>query len=343
MKKLFKNTVQKGIRQTSVALAISLGLVSAVQAADYNWTLAYLPVKGTIYYDVSVAIPERISKATKGRVEITANGSLIKGNRLLEGVRDGLVELSVPLTGYYTGTQPLFTVSALPGVSENLGDLKKIYASTYGDMLRDLYAKTYNSTELMSGAFCPQTLFSTKPIETKEAWAGKRLRVNNRGTGLVGDKLGALTVSLSAAEVLPAMERGVIDGVITDTCWAHGAGFYTVVKHAADWRLGSVVGFPVLVNKEAWASLPDDLRATVQAEFKKIEADFYKKWEEQVALMPTKWAEKGVDFHHVTNDEMAKVYEKDILKPVFDNWYADARKAGLDPAKIEQIVRDAVK
>ncbi|MEX3008625.1 TRAP transporter substrate-binding protein DctP [Hoeflea sp. TYP-13] len=325
------------------ALGISLGVSGTAFAADHNWTLAYLPVKGTIYYDIAVAIPDRIKEATDGRLEITANGSLVKGNRLLEGVRDGLVEMSVPLTGYYTGTQPLFTVSALPGISESLSDFQKLYSSPYGDMLRELYADTYNSKELMSGAFCPQTLFSTKPIQSKQEWEGKRLRVNNRGTGLVGDKLGALTVSLSAGEVLPALERGVIDGVMTDTCWAHGAGFYTVVEHASDWRLGSVVGFPVLVNRDAWSELPEDLRVVVEAEFREIEADFFRRWEELVAQMPSRWEAEGVEYHRVSDEEMTKVYDPEILKPVFENWYADARNAGLDPEHIEQVARDAVK
>lgn len=343
MKKIEKMTFKKGIGFVFASLAVTFGLAGVATSAEYKWKLAYIPVKGTIYYDVAVAIPDRIKAATGGRLEIVANASLVKGNRLLESVRDGLVEMSVPLTGYYTGTQPLFTISALPSISESLSDLQKINKSAYGDMVRDLYSKTYNSTELMTGAFCPQTLFSTKPVHTKEDWAGKRLRVNNRGTGLVGDKLGALTVSLSASEVLPAMERGVIDGVVTDTCWAYGAGFYTVVKHAADWKLGSVVGFPVLVNKDAWAKLPEDLQKLTRDEFKKIEADFYNVWEKQVAKMPSEWGSKGVEFHHVSDAEMSKVFEKEILGSVFDKWYDDARKSGLDPEKIEKIVREAVK
>ena len=121
----------------------------------------------------------------------------------------------MPLTGYYTGTQPMFTVPSLPGYSESYDDLLACAERDYGDQLRAIYTEDYNATEILETAFCPQTLFSTKPITTLEEW-GRKLRVNNRGTGLIGDALGAITVSLSAAEVLPALERGVIDGVITD-------------------------------------------------------------------------------------------------------------------------------
>ncbi len=87
------------------------------KAAEINWTLAYLAVKGTVYEEVAKAIPERIATATNGRLTITINSSLVKGNRLLEGVRDGIVQMTLPLTGYYTGSEPLFTVPSLPGIS----------------------------------------------------------------------------------------------------------------------------------------------------------------------------------------------------------------------------------
>ncbi|MES0885176.1 TRAP transporter substrate-binding protein DctP [Roseibium sp. SCP14] len=317
-------------------------MVTNVKAQPTEWTLAYLAVKGTIYEEVALAIPERIATATDGQLVITANSSLIKGNRLLEAVRDGLVEMTLPLTGYYSGSQPLFTVPSLPGLSENYDDLKALSASDYGNQVRAVYDETYNSTELMETAFCPQTLFSTKPITTLEEWKDRKLRVNNRGTGLIGAELGATTVSLSAGEVLPALERGVIEGVITDSCWAYGAGFGAVITHAANWKLGSVVPSPVLVNNDAWNELPEDLRVKVAAEFKKIEADFEARWRERAAELPGQWREAGVDFTEISDREMQRVYAVEIQAPVIEAWRADMERAGLDADTVLQTAKSAV-
>lgn len=320
-----------------------LAFATSGRAETVNWTLAYLPVKGTIYEELALDIPGRLEAATGGRLVVTANASLVAGNRLLEGVRDGLVEMSLPLMGYYSGSQPLFTVPSLPGISESYEDLQALSASAYGTQVRALLHDSYNATQMMETAFCPQTLFSVKPIATVEQWADRKLRVNNRGTGLVGTELGAVPVSLSAGEVLPALERGVIEGVITDSCWAYGAGFQSVVTHAANWRLGSVLPAPVLINNDALASLPADLRDSLVAEFKAIESDFARRWKQRAAEMPALWQKAGVAFHNIPESEMTRVYAPDVMAPVLDAWRQDMTRAGLDAAAVEKVARDAVK
>lgn len=338
MKRSVLMTLAAGLAALTTATTTAL----PARADTTTWTLAYLAVRGTIYEEVALTIPDRIAAATDGRLKITANSSLVAGNRLLEGVRDGLVEMSLPLSGYYSGSQPLFTVPSLPGLSESYDDLKALSAASYGTEVRAIYHDTYNATQVMETAFCPQTLFSTKPITTVDEWQGKKLRVNNRGTGLVGAELGAVTVSLSAGEVLPALERGVIDGVITDTCWAYGAGFGSVITHAADWPMGSVVPSPVLVNNDAWAALPADLRDAASAEFARIEADFEARWRARAAELPDLWQAAGVSYTKVADAEMAKVYADAVQAPVLAAWRADMDRAGLDADAVLDAAKAAV-
>lgn len=338
--------MKKIILLSSTALLAALGSISGAHAEDakpIEWTLAYLNLNGTIYQEAAQEIPERIKKATNGKLLITSNSSLVAGNRLLEGVRDGIVQISMPVVAYYTGTQPLLTIPSLPGISESFDDLKALSASPYGKSVLELFSTAYKSTQLMQTAFCPQTMFSTKPMTKLDEWNGLKIRVNNRGMALIGAELGATTVSLSAGEVLPALERGVIDAVVTDSCWAYGAGFNAVIKHAANWKLGSVLPAPVLVNTDAWNSLPQDLRDTVAAEFKVIEAEFEARWRKRADDLPTMWREKGVDFTEITPEQNAQVYEERFEKPVLDAWRADMARLNLDPDATLAIARDAVK
>ncbi len=323
--------------------AFGLVLIGAAQAApEYKWTMSYLPVTGTTYYDAALALPQRISKATNGRLEITANGSLIPGNRLLEAVRDGEVQMSMPLTGYYTASQPMFTLAALPGISESFEDMEKVLGSRYGEAVNEILSQDYKSTTLLTSAFCPQTMFSTRPVATLEDWKGLRIRVNNAGTGALANVLGARPTALAANEVLPALQRGVIEAVLTDSCWAYGAGFHTAVKHASDWKLGSVVPWMVLVNHDAWAKLPKDLQEVVKGEMQKVQEELRAEWKAKVAAMPGQWRARNVDFHHVSDEETRKVYDPKYVTTVFETWYKQAEAKGIDPRKWEQIARDAV-
>ncbi len=325
----------------TVLTASALIASSPANAETYNWTLAYMGVPGMIYTEVAEAIPERIAKATDGQVIITANSSLVKPNRLLEGVRDGLVDMALVVTAYYTGTQPLFSVPAIPGLVDSLDNLKAINGSEYGDQVRAVYGKDYNSIELMETAFCPQTVFSTKPIRTVEEWNGRKLRVNNRATGLIGAQLGATTISLSAGEIIPALERGVIEGVVTDSCWAYNNGIQTVVDYASNWRLGSVMPAPLLVNKESWDKLPPELQKKVQDELDQIEADYDVIWRERAAAMPALLEKNGVKYTEVADSEMQRVTSEEVMAPVLEAWREDMKRAGFDADAVLASVRKA--
>ncbi|MEM8571545.1 MAG: TRAP transporter substrate-binding protein DctP [Pseudomonadota bacterium] len=324
------------------AVLASFTSPSTAHAETTQWTMAYLGLAGTIYEEVALAVPDRIAAATDGKLVITPNSSILKGNRYLEGVRDGAVQMSLVVAAYYTGSEPLFTVPSIPGISESFDDLKALSASEWGEEFRATFETEYNSILVMQSAFCPQTLFSTVPITTLEEWDGRKLRVNNRGMGLVGAELGATTVSLSASEVLPALERGVIEGVITDSCWALGAGFNSVVTNASNWRLGSVLPAPLVVNKDAWDALPDDVREAAAAEFAAIEAEFELKWREREAALPDMWREAGVTFDEITDAEMERAYDERLVGKVIEAWREDMDRVGLDTDATLSIAREAV-
>lgn len=329
------------IKTTAAAGAVGLlmSALTAHAAPEVKWTLAYLPVPGSTYYEIALQVPQRIAKATQGRMEITANGSLIAGNRMLEAVRDGEVQLSMPLLGYYSASQPLFALVTLPGISESLESMNRLMAGEYGAAVAATLAKDYMAQPVFTGAFCPQTLFSTVPILTTDDWKGKRIRVNNAGTALIANELGAKPTSLAAGEVLPGLQRGVIDGVITDSCWAYQAGFHTAVKYAADWQLGSVTPFQIVVSQGAWAQLPKDLQAQVAGEFKAMEKELNAHWKVKAAEMPKLWRDKGVDFHSVDATQKKRAQSDQYAKPAFETWYKAAQAKGIDGRQWETKVR----
>lgn len=332
----------KNFKLTGVVLA-SFASAPIAHAETTEWTMAYLGLAGTIYQDVALAVPDRIAAATDGMLVITPNSSILKGNRYLEGVRDGAVQMAMTVPAYYTGSEPHFTVPSIPGISESFDDLEALSDSQWGEEFRAIFENDYNSIQVLQSAFCPQTLFSTVPITTLEEWNGRKLRVNNRGMGLVGAELGATTVSLSAGEVLPALERGVIEGVITDSCWALGAGFNSVITNAADWRLGSVLPAPMIVNKDAWAALSDDVREAAAAEFAAIEEEFEQRWRDRAAALPDMWREAGVEFNEITDAEMVRAYDERLVGQVIDAWREDMDRVGLDADATLAIAREAVK
>jgi TRAP-type C4-dicarboxylate transport system substrate-binding protein len=325
-----------------IASAIGLaGATAALGAPEHKWTMAIVPVTGTVYYELAQSLPDRISKATNGRVELTVNGSLIAPNRVLEAVRDGQVQMSMPILGYYTATQPLLTLTNLPGLAESMRDLDRILDTGYGAAVRDMYAKEYNAKELMTAAFCPQTFFSSKPVNTIEDWKGLRVRVNNAGTAILANTAGAKPVSLSAAEIVPALQHGVIDAVVTDSCWAFANGVYTAAKFASEWKIGVVQPFPMLVNQDVWAKLPKDLQLSIADELARIGKQARADYAAKVAGMPQLWGSKNVKFHVVSEVENKKIHDPKYMDAVYEAWYKQADARGIDGRSWVKVAREA--
>ena len=61
-----------------------------------------------------------------------------------------------------------------------------------------------------------------------------------------------------------------------------------------------------------------------------------------MAALPALWQAKSVAYEPVSEGELAKVHDARVQRSVLEAWYADASKAGLDPAALEADARAAV-
>lgn len=299
-------------------------------AADHSFTLAYLPVKGTMYVEVSEKFAERIKTVTNGKVEIILNDSLFKGTQLAQAVRDNMVSLSTILAGYYSATNPQFGLAQLPGLINNLEEFKKVFYGFWREDLNQMLDKQYNAHVLVWGLFCQQNLISITPIKTVQDFKGKKIRVHNIETGTLVNALGAKPVPMDASEVLPALQRGIIDGVFTDSSWAYGQAFYSEAKFVSLWPISTILPFPIVINKDEWNKLPKDLQDIISQESSKIEQSGFENYTHFVESFPKKWADKGVEYYEAPQEEIEKLFQQKNIGAVYEPFFERAKNAGFD-------------
>ena len=304
--------------------------VSGAGAATHKLTLAYLPVKGTLYVDVTEMFAKRIHEATGGQVEIILNDSLVKGTQLAQSVRDDRVQLSTILAGYYSATNPEFGLSQLPGLMNNLKEFKEVFYGFWrGDMNR-IFDENYNSKVLCWGLFAPQNLISIKPVNTVADFKGKKIRVHNIETATLVSALGAKPTPMPASEVLPALQRGIIEGVFTSSAWAYGQAFYTVAKYVTLWPVSTILPFPIVINKHEWNKLSGDLQAKILAAGKKLEDEAFADYTDKMSSLPKKWVAKGATYYVAPESQVDILFQTQYIKPVYESFFARANKAGFD-------------
>lgn len=255
-------------RLALASAATALATPSLVRAQTQRWRLVTSWPKNRTGPALSAQrIAERITRMSDGRLQIQvfAAGEIVPAFATMDAVSTGVAELAHTASLYWQNVFPaaaLFTTTPFGldpiehqawidyGGGQALWD--ELYAS------RGVRAFLAGNTGPSMGGWFKKELRDVSDIK------GLRLRVQGLGAD-VFSRLGATPIALSAGEILPAIEKGVIDAVEflgpandLDTGIARYASFY--YKPGFNKPNGAS---EVLVNETAWKSLPASLQTVI--------------------------------------------------------------------------------
>ncbi|MGB7241466.1 MAG: TRAP transporter substrate-binding protein DctP, partial [Sulfitobacter sp.] len=251
---------------------LSVGAFAA-NAQEIELTMVMIPGPGSTYEKAINEVPGRVETATNGKVKITVNNSLVTGTQLAPSVRDGRAQMSAVLHPYLSSGDPLMGLPHLPGLIESMEEYKFVWDAFYGEMLADSWLNKWNSVVLAEGAFCTQNLWSTTPIQTIADFKGKKIRVNNTESAQLLGALGAKPTPTAWGEIPSALQRGLLDGIMGASCAGYQMGFGKVTGHIQNWKMGPIVGWAILANKDVWATVPADLQVVIKDELHKLQEE----------------------------------------------------------------------
>ena len=259
----------------------ALGLVFAgfvslpATAQQITWTAGFVNAIGSSYVETIKTVPARIDAATKGRLKLELYDTLVAGPEQPAAVRDGRLDSSFAVSPWLSAEAPYMNFGHLPGLLTDVGLYQKMLDPLLREETAKLWKSKYKAVQLMTGVFEEQCLVSRVPINSIADFSGKKVRVHNTEAAALMSKLGAAATPVPFGEIVPALQRGIVDIVMTSVGTANGFGFHTVAKHISLWKIGTVVPWSFVVNENAWAKLPDDLKPIVQAELRKIEDEHF--------------------------------------------------------------------
>ena len=315
---------------------ITLGVMAAgcialpAAAQQITWTAGFVNAIGSSYVDTIKTVPARIETATKGRLKIELYDTLVAGPEQPAAVRDGRLDSSFAVSPWLSAEAPYMNFGHLPGLLTDVD----VYHGMLDSLLREEAAKVwkskYKSVQLMTGVFEEQCIISRTPIHTVSDFAGKKVRVHNTEAAALMTKLGASATPVPFGEIVPALQRGIVDIVMTSVGTANGFGFHTVAKHVSLWKIGTVVPWSFVVNEAAWDKLPADLKPIVQAELRKIENEHFARHASFNRENIENFKKNGMTVFVAPPEELAKVFAKQNVDAVFENWYALNDRSGTD-------------
>ena len=229
-------------------------------------------------------------------------GQLGKIPRQIEGIQLGTQEAFNIPPGFFIGIDQAFMVTDAPGVFD---DILHQHRAVNHPSFRDKFMKLAEKKGFVGNFVwsCGDTSIATlKPFKTLEDMKGRKIRV--LATPLeraVIEKLGATGVPMPYTEVLPAMQRKVIDGVRSAVIVMFPSKFWTVAKHLTLTGMGHISCGQWL--SVSWLkSLPNDLRELVLQAGREV-TPMVGKWGHELTVKAEEnWA-KSATVHRLSEAE----------------------------------------
>jgi len=317
-------------------------LSSPAIAQKTTLTLVHIAIPGSPYTQAAQDLANRIDSVTDGQVKVNVSTSLLKGTQIAPAVRDGRIDIAGMVNPYLSGDEPRMSLQNLVGLIENMDEYKLVFDAFWGEELKKVWYEKYNSVVLAEGAFCPQMVYSKSPIRTVEDFQGLKIRTHNVETAKLMNLLGAEPVSIPFSEVMPGIQRGVIDGVITASCAGYGLELWKVAKNVQNWFFAPIQGWALVVNRESWAKIPMDLQNKIMAEGKAIQDIHFADYSKLAAEAIKNFQAQGVKYYEAPESELAKVYRAKLSDPIYEDWYERADASGFDGRSFVKKARAAI-
>jgi len=337
-------------------LIVSLCLIVGLAVFTASWAVAKSPKKIVWTFDQMALgkwcdnklfgdwLPKRMTEATGGRLELHVPINLVPVPEVLHSVRDGIIHGAVIGTPYYSGEWPLGSFHAIPGILKADDEYPAVANAVVWPYWEKSLKEKYNIRLMGINHWPGINVYCNKPISTVEDFKGKKLRGMGYYDSLAFEEIGAAGISIPWDEAFLAVQRGVVDGLVTGLVVYDSMGFWEHCKYINKWPIhGSSCAAFIIVNGDAFDSLPNELKPIVKKVLKEA-GD--KNCACNISLVNKSLKslkEKGVKVIVPSNDQVRKCLE--ILKPVRQTWIKQCEKAGSPEAqemleKIETFLGD---
>lgn len=343
-------------RRRLFRLVVSICLIVGLTVFMASWAAAKSPKKIVWTFDQMALgkwcdnklfgdwLPKRMAEATGGRLELHVPINLVPVPEVLHAVRDGIIHGAVIGTPYYSGEWPIGSFHAIPGILKADDEYPAVANAVVWPYWEKSLKEKYNIRLMGINHWPGINVYCNKPISTVEDFKGKKLRGMGYYDSLAFEEIGAAGISIPWDEAFLAVQRGVVDGLVTGLVVYDSMGFWEHCKYINKWPIhGSSCAAFIIVNGDAFDSLPNELKPVVKKVLKEAgdkncacNISLVKK-----SLKSLK--EKGVKVIVPSDDQVRKCLE--ILKPVRQTWIKQCEKAGSPEAqemleKIETFLGD---
>ncbi|MDD3846565.1 MAG: TRAP transporter substrate-binding protein [Syntrophorhabdaceae bacterium] len=327
-------------KQRSLSLLTAIFIFAAVflvnsggQAASITLKYANFPPASTFPSVQMERWAREVEKRTGGRVKVLTfpGGTLLPAKNIFDGVVTGMADVGNFAMSYQPGRFPVSEAIDLPVGFKNA----RASSMALFDLIQKYQPREFGRVKVITVFTCPPADFMTKvPVRSLREIKGMELRTSGTGTDVLR-RIGAMPVGMPQSEAPEAIQKGIVQGNVSSMEILKDFNFSSYLPYATEANL-FVVSFAVVMNKERWDSLPDDVKKVIDG-LAREQAEWTGAYVDNHVREALEWSKKKYN-HEVIRLSVADQKEiARVTKPMIDDYIRKVTSRGL-PGK--EIMRD---
>ena len=330
-----RRNMLKGAVAAAGAGALAAPMIATAQTTTTLRFQSTWPSKD-IFHEYALDFAKKVNDMASGKlkIEVLPAGAVVPAFQLLDAVSKGTLDGGHGVVAYHYGKN---SALALWGSGPSFGmDPNMLLAwHNYGggkEMLEEIY-KSLN-LDVVSYLYGPMPTqpfgWFKKPIAKVEDIKGVKFRTVGLAVDMYTD-MGAAVNPLPGGEIVPALDRGLIDGAEFNNASSDKLlGFPDVVKNCMLQSFHqSGEQFEILFNKGKLAALPPELKAIIDYAVQAASADMSWKAIERNSKDYGELKKQGVKFYKTPDA---------ILRAQLTAWDKIMAKKGGENAMFQKIL-----
>jgi TRAP-type C4-dicarboxylate transport system substrate-binding protein len=329
-------TLTARVRSTLVALTATAAMAAAAPShAAEKWNLyVYNAVSTVAAVKGLTRVTEEIEKETGGALSVRLHlgGSLpINTTTITPAVSDDVVQMGDD--GYFLGNVPVGGVLRLPMLIQTLDEYHKA-AAIMEPYLQKAFER--KGVIVLGQYLYPyQVAYSSKKLTSLADVKGQKIRVTSPEQSEFVRRLGGVPVTIGAPEVPSALDRSVVDGVLTANTGG-GNVWKDLLKY--NYRIGiNYFNSVIIVNKDRFTKLSPDAQAKVRKIVRDNMPLITAAMEAEEEVLTRKFADGGMTITKASRADMELGMK--TMAPYWDEW---AKSKGPDAVEALKKVRAAL-
>ena len=274
---------------------------------------------------------DAIEEASGGRIEITTfeqGEHPYKFGDMFQVTRDGLTDIGMTMAAYTASVEPIMALFDMPFMFEGYRTMLPLLADPdYADLTGPTFfdpLDRWNQIPLTYTTYVGYEIaFNTGFYTGPDVLAGQRIRSYSKQMDQMIEVMGGIPVSVSWGDVYSSLQRGIVDGWVTNLAAPYDNKFFELGGKYVTYTDHIVGLFWNAINKDAFNNLPTDLQDIINEVSEEHIGEFVEyqifQWDRPSAIKAMR--EYGVKVGYI--DPSLRADLREDMKPIWDGWTAE--------------------